>query len=90
MIKNPCAKEAISLVLSTKKSIYELTRWVKEHADYLKWGCNYPEEELNEIINSYMEMSLFLYNKGLNTDEETVEDFRHLSVLAVLELENCQ
>ncbi len=76
-------------VLANKTSIFELPVFVREHAQYLAWQENYSQRELEDVLNPYMNLSCGLYNKGLNKDEEAVEEFRHLSYLAIIELEKC-
>lgn len=89
MKKNIEAEKYVMSVLAHKKSIYELTFWVRNHAQYLKWFCNYPQKTIDEVLVPFMNLSNHLYNKGLNKDKQAVDEFRHLSVITTLALEEC-
>jgi hypothetical protein len=90
MPRNVKAEQEVLKVLQGKKTIYELTVWVRDHAQYLKWFRNYPAKEIDEILTRYMNLSYQLYNKGLDADEEAVKDFRHFSMITTLALEECR
>ena len=72
------------------KSIYEMTVWVRDRAQHLKWFCNYNESKINATIQPFMDVSYFLY-QNFRDDLDVVDDFRALCVSCVLQLEmNCR
>lgn len=89
LVKYNRAEKEVMKVLTNKKTIYELTVWVRDHAKYLEWFCNCPKKEISEVLSRYMSLSYQLYQKGLNNNKEAVDDFRHLSMLATLAMEEC-
>ena len=72
------------------KSIYEMTVWTREHAQYLKWFCGYNSNKIETILQSFMRISYYMY-ENFKDDCNAIEDFRAFCVACVLELEmNCR
>ena len=71
-------------------SIYEMTVWVRDHAQHLKWVCNYNKSKVDATIQPFMDVSYVFY-KNFRDDLDVVDDFRELCVSCVLQLEiNCK
>ena len=68
------------------KSIFEMTVWVRDRAQHLKWFYNYNESKINAMIQPFMEVSYFLY-QNFRDYLNVVDDFRALCVSCVLQLE---
>ena len=72
------------------KSIYEMTVWVRDHAQHLKWFCNYNESKINATIQPFMDVSYFLY-QNFRDDQDVIDHFRELCVACVIDFEtNCR
>ena len=72
------------------KSIYEMTVWVRDHAQYLKWFCNYDEFEIGARIQPFMNLSFFLHENFKN-DLDAIKHFKTICEDCVLDLEiNCR
>ena len=72
------------------KSIYEMTVWLRDHAQYLKWFCNYNECEIDSRIQPVINFSFFLY-KHFKDAPIVIEEFREICVACVIDLEtNCR
>ena len=72
------------------KSIYEMSVWVREHAQYLKWFCGFNEAKIEAVIQPFMQLSFYLYNNCKN-DAEAIKDFREFCIKCIIELEtNCR
>ena len=72
------------------KSIFEMTVWVRDHAQYLKWFCNYNASMLDARVQAVMSLSHFL-NTNYRDDQNVIDDFRALCVACVIDLEtNCR
>ena len=71
-------------------SIYEMTFWVRDHAQHLTWVCNYNKSKVNATMQPFMGVSYVFY-KNFRDDIDVVDDFRELCVSCVLQLEiNCK
>ena len=72
------------------KSIYEMTTWIWDYAQHLKWFCNYDEDKIESIIQPFLRISYYLH-KNFKDDCNAIEDFTALCIVCVLELEmNCR
>ena len=72
------------------KSIYEMTIWVRDHAQYLKWFCSYDEFEIDARMQQFMNFSFFLHENFKN-DRDAIKHFKTICVDCVLDLEkNCR
>jgi hypothetical protein len=72
------------------KSIYEMTVWTRDHAQHLKWFCNYNSSKIDSRIQPVINFSFFLYNH-FNDDPIVIDEFRELCVACVIDLEtNCR
>ena len=72
------------------KSIYEMTVWTRDHAQYLKWFCGYDSNKIETILQSFMRISYYMY-ENFKDDCNAIEDFRAFCVACVPELEmNCR
>ena len=72
------------------KSIYEMTVWVRDYAQYLKWFCNYNGVQIDSRIQPVMNFSFFLY-KHFKDDPLAIEEFREICVSCVIDIEtNCR
>ena len=68
------------------KSIYEMTVWTRDHAQYLKWFCNYDEAKLDAIMQTFMGIARF-FHMNYNDNAEAIEEFRTFCVECVVKLE---
>ena len=76
--------------LFEEKSVYEMTVWVRDHAQYLKWFCNYDETKIDTTVQVLMSVSHLVYQK-YNDNPDVVENFREFCIACVIELEiNCR
>lgn len=83
------AKDEINKCLEGK-SIFEMTVWVRDHAQYLKWFQNYNATKIEATMEPFMKIAFFLY-ENYKDDPTVLEDFKALCVVCVLELEhNCK
>ena len=72
------------------KSIYEMTVWTRDHAQYLEWFCNYDENKIEAILQPFMGIACYVY-ENFKDNPQVIEDFRELCIACVLELEtNCR
>ena len=79
-------EKVIMNVLEEKKSIYELAVWTRDHAQYLKWFCNYKNTD--RVVNEVLKLAQLMRE---DETKEKVDEFRYLCVKAVIELEtNCK
>ena len=69
------------------KDIFDMTVWVRDHAQYLKWFGNYNESKLDSVLQPFMKYSFFLYT-NFREDVNAIELFRALCVDCVIDLEN--
>jgi hypothetical protein len=82
---NTTAQEEIRKCLEGK-SIYEMTVWTRDHAQYLKWFCNYDEAKLDAIMQTFMGIARF-FHTNYNDNAEAIEGFRTFCVECVVKLE---
>jgi hypothetical protein len=82
---NTTAQEEIRKCLEGK-SIFEMTVWVRDHAQYLKWFCNYNEAKIEVIVQTFMSISQF-FHTNYSDNPEAVEDFRTFCVECIITLE---
>lgn len=88
-INNTTAQKEIRKCLEGK-SIYEMTVWTRDHAQYLKWFCGYDETKIEAIMQPFMSLAFYMYEK-FKDDLNAIDDFRAFCVVCVLELEtNCR
>ena len=72
------------------QSIYEMTVWVRDYAQYLKWFCNYDKDKIEATLQQFLSVSYYLH-ENFKDDRNAIEDFKELCVVCVLELEqNCK
>ena len=84
-----CIKNEVSKCLEGK-SIYEMAVWTRDHAQYLKWFCNYDEDKIESIIQPFLSIAYFLH-ENYKDDRDAIEDFKVLCIVCVFELEtNCR
>ena len=83
------AKNEINKCLEGK-SIFEMTVWVRDRAQHLKWFCNYNEAMLDVRVQAIMSLAHFL-NTNFRDDQNVIDDFRELCVACAIDLEtNCR
>ena len=68
------------------KSIYEMTVWVRDYAQHLKWFCGYDEAKIEEIMQPFMSIAQF-FRMNCKDNTEAIEDFRTFCVKCVVKLE---
>ncbi len=68
------------------KSVYEMTVWVRDHAQYLEWFCNYNEAKIDTIMQIFMGVAQF-FHTNYKDNTEAVEEFRTFCVKCVMKLE---
>ena len=68
------------------KSIYEMTVWTRDHAQFLKQFCDYNESKIDAIMEMFMSVARFFHTNYKDTPE-AVKDFRRFCVRCVLKLE---
>ena len=68
------------------KSIYEMTVWTRDHAQFLKQFCDYNESKIDAIMQMFMSVAQLFYTNYKDTPE-AIEDFRRFCVRCVLKLE---
>lgn len=83
------ATKFLNEVLSKKKTVFEMALWVRDHAQFLEWRCNYPHDKIYTIIQPYLEISNHLSEKGMGENKDVLRDFRMFSVETIIELEKC-
>ena len=72
------------------KSIYEMTVWTRDHAQYLKWFRGYDKTKIEAIMEPFMVIAFYMY-ENFKDDLKAIEDFRAFCVVCALELEtNCE
>ena len=79
----------LNQLLSTKKSIFEMALWVRDHAQFLEWRCNYPTEKILPIIKPYLDVSNYLCANGMGENGDALREFQKFSVETVIKLEKC-
>ena len=83
--KKEAEKIALAM-LKPKKSIYEITVFTRDHAQYLKWQCNYNAQAIDKIMCTYMSIARYMY-EHFNDSKEALKDFRVLSAVVITQLE---
>ena len=68
------------------KSIYQISVWTRDHAQYLKWHCNYNANKIEEVMQEFLTVGFFL-NENFKDDEGAINDFRELGITTVKTLE---
>lgn len=68
------------------KSIYQISVWTRDHAQYLKWHCNYNASKIEEVMQEFLTVGFFL-NENFRDNEEAISDFRELGIKTVKILE---
>ena len=72
------------------KSIFEMTVWVRDYAQHLKWFCNYDEDKIEATLQQFLNISYYLH-ENFKDDPIAIDDFRALCVACVIDLEtNCR
>ena len=79
----------LNQLLSTKKSIFEMALWVRDHAQFFEWRCNYPTEKILPIIKPYLDVSNYLCANGMGENGDALREFQKFSVETVIKLEKC-
>ena len=82
---NTTAQEEIRKCLEGK-SIYEMTVWIRDHAQFLEWFCHYNEAKMEVIMQAFMSIAKF-FHTNYSDNLEAVEDFRTFCVKCVMKLE---
>ena len=86
---NTTAQEEIRKSLEGK-SIYELTVWIRDHAQFLEWFCNYNEAMLDVRVQAIMALSHYL-NTNYRDNQDVIDHFREVCVACAIDLEmNCR
>ena len=71
-------------------SIYQMSVWMRDHAQYLKWFRNYDERKIDDVIQRFLALGQFM-SDNFRDDVEAISDFKELSIKCVEELEiNCR
>ena len=68
------------------KSIYEMTVWIRDHAQFLEWFCYYNEAKIEVIMQTFMSIAKF-FHTNYSYNLKAVEDFRTFCVKCVMKLE---
>ena len=68
------------------KSIYEMTVWVRDHAQFLKQFCDYNESKIDAIMQMFMSVAKF-FHTNYKEAPEAIDDFQKFCVRCVLKLE---
>ena len=68
------------------KSIYEMTVWTRDRAQFLKQFCDYNESRIDDIMQMFMSVAQFFLTNYKDIPE-AVKDFRWFCVRCVLKLE---
>ena len=72
------------------KSIYQMSVWTRDHAQFLKWYCNYDGKKIDDVIQSYLALGQYM-NEHFRNDVDAINDFKELSIKCIEELEiNCR
>ena len=71
------------------ESIFEMTVWVRDHANFLDWRCNYPTDKIIPIINGYLGISKYLTDSGFDENPNIIKEFRIFSIETAIKLELC-
>lgn len=82
LMKTPGAKELKKIL--APKTIYGMFKWVKEHADYLVWFENYPEQAISDIMGHFSQTVGIL---AISTNSDAHDDCLYLSIATVIEME---
>ena len=71
-------------------SIFEMTVWVRDHAQYLKWFGNYNKTMIDDRVQAIMSFSHFL-SANYRDEQSVIDGFRELCAVCVIDLEtNCK
>ena len=94
---NTVAHAFLDSVFDTKKSVYEVARWAKEHADFLEYFENYDHEKVRRLMEGYLGMAFTMSTKERELREanedpsELIAEFKHLTKLLIIDMElNCR
>ena len=68
------------------KSIYEMTVWTRDYAQFLKQFCDYNESKVDALMQMFMSVSQF-FHTNYKDAPEAVTDFRAFCIRCVLKLE---
>ena len=68
------------------KSIYEMTVWIRDRAQFLEWFCHYNEAKIEVIMQTFMSIAKF-FHTNYSDNLEAVEYFRTFCVKCVMKLE---
>ena len=68
------------------KSIFEMTVWTRDHAQYLEWFCNYNENKIDALMRPYMSLAQYLSDNA-GDDPDATEQFKAICADLVIELE---
>ena len=68
------------------KSIYEMTVWVRDHAQFLKQFPDYNESKIDAIMQMFISVAQFFHTNYKDTPE-AIDDFQKFCVRCVLKLE---
>ena len=82
---NTTAQEEIRKCLEGK-SIYEMTVWTRDHAQFLEWFCNYDEAKIDVVMQSFVGIAQF-FHTNYKDSAEAIEDFRTFCVECIITLE---
>ena len=84
LIKNEVSKSLEGM------SIFEMTVWVHDYAEDLKWIWNYNKTKIDTRMQAVMSFSSFLRER-FRDDPIATDEFRELCVGCVIDLEtNCK
>ena len=71
-------------------SIFEMTVWVRDHAQSLKWFGNYNEAKIDYRVQAIMSFSS-LIRENFRDDPIATDEFREICIECVIDLEtNCR
>lgn len=82
-------EEFLEDLFGEMKSIFEITVWVRDHANFLNWRCNYPIDKIIPIINGYLGISKYLTDNGFDENPNIIKEFRIFSIETAIKLELC-
>ena len=68
------------------KSIFEMTVWTRDHAQYLEWFCNYDENKIDALMRPYMSLAQYL-SDNVGDDPDATEQFKAICADLVIKLE---
>lgn len=81
-----------AMELFTKKynTIQTMGLFVKDHALYLEKEHNYPPQQIDSIMNKYVDVYISALGVDPKVKAETTKEFKVFSAATIVMLENCK